>query len=63
MDMLQRATQLLRPLMDLERRDTLLTLAFSGEHRDIYDKIRQDGATTDFTVRCVRYLLDRGCVG
>lgn len=62
MDILQRATQLLRPLMDQERRDTLLTLAFSGEHRDIYDAIRQDGATTDFTVRCVRYLLDRGCV-
>lgn len=63
MDILQRATQLLRPLMDQERRDTWLTLAFHDEHRDIYDAIRQDGATTDFTVRCVRTLHGRGCVG
>jgi hypothetical protein len=63
MNLLQRATQLLRPLMGEERRATSLSLAFFDDHRLLYDAIRQDGATTDFTVRCVRHLLDRGCLG
>lgn len=60
--LLARATQLLL-LMGEDRRDTWLTLAFHDDHRPLYDAIRQDGATTDFTVRCVRHLLDRGCLG
>ena len=63
MDILQQATKLLRPMMEEERRDTWLSFAFGAGHRDIYDSIRQNGATLDFTVRCVRRLLDRGCVG
>jgi len=59
MDILQRATQLLQPFMGEDRRDTWLTVAFH-EHRGIYDAIRQNGATADFTVRCVSRLLDRG---
>ena len=62
MDILQRATQLLQPFMGEDRRDTWLTVAFH-EHRGIYDAIRQNGATADFTVRCVSQLLDRGCLG
>lgn len=63
MDLLQQATQLLLPMMDEERRDRWLSLAFAAANRDIYDSIRQHGATSDFTVRCVRRLLERGCVG
>lgn len=63
MDILPEARQLLQPLMDRERRNTWLTLTFRGEHRAIYDAIDQHGATTDFTVRCVSALLNRGCVG
>jgi hypothetical protein len=63
MDTLQRATQLLRPFMEEARRGTWLTLAFHGQHRALYDAIPVAGATTDFTVRCVRLLLDRGCLG
>jgi hypothetical protein len=63
MDILQRATQLLRPFMPEERRNTWLTLAFHAEQRDVYDAIPQSGATADFTVRCVSRLLDRGCLG
>ncbi|WP_313929254.1 CHAT domain-containing protein [Pseudoxanthomonas sp.] len=63
MDILQQATQLLRPMMDEKRRDTWLSFAFGAEHRDIYDSIDQSGATLDFTVGCVRRLLGRGCVG
>jgi hypothetical protein len=63
MDILQRATQLLRPFMSEERRDTWLSLAFHAQYRSIYDAIPQAGATADFTVRCVRTLLDRGCLG
>ncbi|MCB1918206.1 MAG: CHAT domain-containing protein [Rhodocyclaceae bacterium] len=62
MDVLQRATQLLRPFMNEERRDTWLMLAFRSEHPDIYDAIPRSGATADFTVRCVSRLLDRGCL-
>ncbi len=63
MDILQRATQLLRHFMGEDHRDAWLTLAFHGEHRGIYDGIPQNGATSVFTVRCVRHLLERGCVG
>lgn len=63
MSILQRATTLLRPFMGEDRRGTLLTLAFHQQHRDLYDAIPQDGAPTDFTVRCVSGLLDHGCVG
>ncbi len=44
-------------------RDPLLTLAFHGEHRPVYDAIAQAGAPDTFTVACVRTLLERGCVG
>lgn len=63
MTILKRATALLQPFMDEARRATWLALAFHGEHRDIHDAIPQSGAPADFTVRCVRLLLDRGCVG
>ena len=63
MDILQRATQLLRHFMGEDHRDAWLTRAFHGEHRGIYDGIPQNGATSVFTVRCVRHLLERGCVG
>ncbi|EXI66627.1 MAG: Serine/threonine-protein kinase pkn1 [Candidatus Accumulibacter adjunctus] len=60
---LERATRLLQPQMGSERRDTLLTLAFHGELRPLYDAIDQAGASDAFTVACVRTLLERGCVG
>jgi hypothetical protein len=63
MDILQQASELLRPLMDAGRRDTWLSLAFHDQHRDIYDSIDQSGATREFTLRCVRNLLERGFVG
>lgn len=63
MDILTQAMKLLRPLMDKERRDTWLTLAFAGGHRDIYDNINQAGTTLDFTVHCISRLQSRGCVG
>jgi hypothetical protein len=63
MNLLQRATRLLTPFMDEERRDTWLADAFWSEHRGVYDAISRSGATADFTVRCVRFLLDRGCLG
>ena len=57
----QRAVALLQPFMSAERRDTWLTQAFYFAHRDLYDGIDQQGAPADFTVRCVRRLLDAGC--
>ncbi len=63
MTTLERATRLLLPQMGSERRDTLLTLAFHGELRPLYDAIDQAGASDAFTVACVRTLLERGCVG
>ena len=63
MTRLDRATPLLLPQMGIDRRDTLLTLAFHGEHRPVYDAIAQSGATDAFTVAGGRMLLDRGCVG
>jgi hypothetical protein len=63
MALLDRATELLLPLMSEDRRDTWLSLAFHDHHRGLYDAIPQHGATADFTVRCVRQLLDRGCLG
>jgi formylglycine-generating enzyme required for sulfatase activity len=63
MDILERASNLLRPFMAEERRDTWLTLAFHGEHHAVYDSIKQGGATADLAVRCVRTLLDRGTLG
>lgn len=63
MDIFKLAAQLLTPHMAEERRDTWLTLAFSGERRKVYDSIPQRGATADFVVTCVRTLLDRGCLG
>jgi hypothetical protein len=51
MDILQQASELLRPLMDAGRRDTWLSLAFHDQHRDIYDSIDQSGATREFTLR------------
>ena len=62
-DFLPRATRLLQPLMSEERRGTWLALAFHGSNRAIHDAISQSGSTADFTVRCVRHLLDRGRVG
>ncbi len=62
MNLLRRATQLLQPAMSEDRRNIWLTLAFH-EHPQIYGTIRQDGAPFDFTVRCVRQLLERGFVG
>ena len=59
----QRAVALLQPFMSAERRDTWLTQAFYFDHRDLYDGIDQQGAPADFTVRCVRLLLDAGCRG
>jgi formylglycine-generating enzyme required for sulfatase activity len=61
--LLARATQLLLPLMGEDRRDTWLTLAFHADHHEIYAAIPQAGAPADFTVACVRQLLDRGAVG
>jgi len=63
MDILQRASKILSPFMDEDRRNTWLTLAFHSQHRDIYDAIKQEGATLDFVPRCVGILLDRGSLG
>ena len=50
--------------MGEERRDAcVLALAFHSEHRDVYDLIKQDGATSDFVPRCVRILCERGMLG
>ena len=63
MQFLERATALLQPLLDEERRGRLLTLAFFESQRAIFDAIAQSGATDVFTVDCVRRLLALGCVG
>jgi hypothetical protein len=63
MDILNGATELLRPFMDETRRTTWLTLAFHQDHRALFDDIPKAGATRDFTVNCVRLLLERGCLG
>lgn len=62
MSLLARAVKLLQPHLGGAKRETWLTLAFA-EQRAIADAIDRTGAAADFTVRCVRYLLDRGCVG
>jgi len=62
-DILPRATRLLQPFMSEERRGTWLALAFHGSNRAILDGISQRGSNSDFTVRCVSQLLDRGRVG
>jgi formylglycine-generating enzyme required for sulfatase activity len=63
MDFLERAKPLLLPHMGEDQRDSWLTLAFHGQHRDLYDAIAKTGAPRDFTVACVRTLLDCGCLG
>jgi hypothetical protein len=63
MDTLRHATQLLQPFMGETRRGTWLALAFHEAHRSLYDAIPLAGAPRDFTVQCVRLLLDRGCLG
>ena len=62
---LERATRLLLPLLDEDRRGTWLTQAFYGQDKDdaLYHAIDQRGATDAFTTRCVRQLLERGLVG
>jgi formylglycine-generating enzyme required for sulfatase activity len=60
---LNRASELLRPFMDETRRTTWLTLAFYQDHQALFDDIPKAGATRDFTVNCVRLLLERGCLG
>ena len=62
-DFLPRAARLLQPHLGEERRAALLALAFHGSKRAILDGISQRGSSSDFTVRCVSQLLDRGCVG
>jgi len=62
MNELHRAVKLLQPHMGAEVRDTWLTLAFADQ-RAIYDAIERSGAAAHFTVRCVRTLINRGCVG
>ena len=62
-DFLPRAARLLQPHLGEEHRAALLALAFHGSKREILDGISQRGSSSDFTVRCVSQLLDRGCVG
>lgn len=53
MNIIERATNLLKPFVGDDRRDTWLTLAFLAEHRDVYDDIPQRDATKDPLVACV----------
>ena len=55
MNVIERTTNLLRPFMGKDRRDTWLTLALFAEHRDVYDDIPQLGAMKDFVGACVRH--------
>ena len=55
MNLIERATNLFRPFMGEDRRDTWLTLAFLAAHQDLYDDIPQRGATKSFVVACVRH--------
>ena len=60
MNLLERATALLTPQMDMKGRYTFLALAFHSNHRQVFDSINPDGAARDFTAHCVVKLLSIG---
>lgn len=59
-NLLDRAVALLTTHLDEAQRAAWLTLAFHQQYRALYDAIPQTGAPRDFTVACVRLLLDHG---
>lgn len=59
-NLLDRAVALLTTHLDEAQRAAWLTQAFHQQYRVLYDAIPQTGAPRDFTVACVRLLLDHG---